>query len=267
MNELVTVDFHGVQLVARRGDTQATTLIAMKPISEGMGLDWEGQRQRINRNPVLAQGACEIQAPSAGGLQAMTAIPLSRLNFWLATIQPNKIPDPETRARVIRYQMECADVLFAHFFGKAASPISASTIGGIVKAVVGKAFAERDATIAALQTKIDTLVIEHDTRVAAIEYRPALDVLKEHGVPSKGRGHLSRQVSARMRRHCIASGHQMHIRQSRETGRYLYHVDSWAAWLNASGTALIEARKAAMLGQGVLPFRKPAPVPVPDATA
>lgn len=49
----------------------------------------------------------------------MVGLPLSKLNFWLARIHPNKVPNPETRAKVIAYQEECADVLFAHFFGKA----------------------------------------------------------------------------------------------------------------------------------------------------
>lgn len=38
-------------------------------------------------------------------------LPLNRLNFWLATIQGGSIPDLGTRATVIRYQEECADVL------------------------------------------------------------------------------------------------------------------------------------------------------------
>lgn len=118
-HDLTTVDFHGATLIAVRGETPTETLVAMKPVAEGMGLDWEGQRQRIGRHPVLSKGACEIQVPSAGGMQAMTALPLSKLNFWLATIQPNKVPNLDTRARILAYQEECADVLFAHFFGKA----------------------------------------------------------------------------------------------------------------------------------------------------
>ena len=81
-----------------------------------------------------------MEIPSAGGPQAVTALPLNRLHFWLATIQPNKIKDAELRARVILFQTEAADALFNHFFGaKIAADggdITAAgrnAIGGIVK--------------------------------------------------------------------------------------------------------------------------------------
>ncbi|MFC5359067.1 phage antirepressor N-terminal domain-containing protein [Azospirillum himalayense] len=117
---LVAVEFYGATLIASEGDSPATTLVVMKPVVEGMGLDWKGQHAKLKAHPVLSKGVEEISIPSAGGSQATTALPLTRLNFWLATIQPNKVPNPDTRARIIRYQEECADVLFAHFFGKVA---------------------------------------------------------------------------------------------------------------------------------------------------
>lgn len=67
-----------------------------------------------------------------GTSPGVVALPLNRLNFWLATIHPNKVPDPDTRAKVIRYQIECADALFAHFFGKAAPAITEDRIREIV---------------------------------------------------------------------------------------------------------------------------------------
>jgi len=118
-SQLTTVDFHGAKLIALRGETPADTLVAMKPVVEGMGLSWAAQFVKIQAHPVLSQGIANIAIPSNGGLQEMTALPLSRLSFWLATIQPNKVPNLETRAKVIAYQTECADVLFAHFFAKA----------------------------------------------------------------------------------------------------------------------------------------------------
>lgn len=139
--ELTTIDFHGATLIAKAGPTPAETLVAMKPIVEGIGLDWKSQHVKLGGHPVLAKGMVEITMPSAGGAQAMTALPLNRLALWLATIQPNKIPNTETRARVIAYQEECADALFAHFFGRAldhARLPNHKETGGIVKAVVGK---------------------------------------------------------------------------------------------------------------------------------
>lgn len=145
-NELTTVPFYGATLLAVRGTTPAGTMVIMKPVSEGMGLSWQGQHEKLKGHPVLSKGIKEILIPSAGGVQAMTALPLSRLNFWLATIQPNKVANLEARAKVIRYQEECAEVLFAHFFEKAVGRSS------------GPSVADAEAIIAACMAHLDDAV-------------------------------------------------------------------------------------------------------------
>lgn len=122
MTALTTIDFHGAKLIAVRGETPDTTLVAMKPVVEGMGLDWGGQHKKLVAHPVLAKGISITEIPSPGGPQSAVMLPLNRLNFWLATVQPDRVKDPDVRARIIEYQTECADVLFAHFFGKTSAP-------------------------------------------------------------------------------------------------------------------------------------------------
>lgn len=58
----------------------------MKPMVEGMGLSSEKQREKLNGHPVLAPTIRGVPFPSAGGPQNTLCIPLTRLNFWLATI-------------------------------------------------------------------------------------------------------------------------------------------------------------------------------------
>lgn len=116
--ELTTVQFHGANLIAIKGDSPETTMIALRPVVEGMGLDWSGQYRRVMRHPVLSEGVAMTPTPSAGGMQETTCLPLSRLNFWLATVDAARVK-PELRDKVIAYQRECADVLFRHFFGQA----------------------------------------------------------------------------------------------------------------------------------------------------
>ncbi|GHE69926.1 hypothetical protein GCM10019059_32090 [Camelimonas fluminis] len=118
-SDLTTIDFYGASLIIQRGPTPETTLVAMRPVVEGMSLNWATQYRKITSHPVLSKGVVEMTTPSNGGSQQMVAMPLPRLNFWLATIQPKKVPDEATRKAVIQYQEECADALFAHFFGKA----------------------------------------------------------------------------------------------------------------------------------------------------
>ncbi|RQP04842.1 MAG: hypothetical protein D1H97_16105 [Paracoccus sp. BP8] len=152
-SDLTTIQFHDATLLVRRGDTPETTLVAMKPVVEGMGLDWGGQHKKLSSHPVLAQGVSVMEIPSAGGVQEVTALPLNRIHFWLATIQPNKIKDDAIRARVILFQTEAADALFNHFFGAKLADSHEITaadrnaIGGIVKRCAGVVIREELANL------------------------------------------------------------------------------------------------------------------------
>ena len=87
MNEIVQVPFHGQKLLARRGETAAMTLVPLRPVVVGMGLNWSGQYLRINRHPVLRAAVCMMQTTTANGkIYEAVALPLDRVNFWLATM-------------------------------------------------------------------------------------------------------------------------------------------------------------------------------------
>jgi phage antirepressor YoqD-like protein len=120
------VPFHGGEIIAIAGATPDATLVVLAPIVAALGLDWSGQFRRIKRNPVLREGIAMMTIPSPGGPQEAVCLRLSRLGFWLATVNADRIPDPITRQRIILYQREAADALHAHFFGNpAASPAPA----------------------------------------------------------------------------------------------------------------------------------------------
>ena len=69
-NDLTTVDFHGATLLAVRGETPAETLVAMKPVVEGMGLAWQPQHRKLLEHPILSQGIIELMIPSVADLGA-----------------------------------------------------------------------------------------------------------------------------------------------------------------------------------------------------
>lgn len=99
--------------------------VAMKPICENIGLDWEAQRQRIKRNHILNKGACIIKAPSKGGNQEVLALPFKFLNGWLVGVDVNKVK-PEIKDTLVKYQLECYDVLYKHFMPKPVKQINLS---------------------------------------------------------------------------------------------------------------------------------------------
>lgn len=69
----------------------------MKPIVEGMGMDWASQFTKLKQR--FAKGIVEIAIPSVGGMQTMICLALRKLNGWLQTISPNKVR-PEIRESI-----------------------------------------------------------------------------------------------------------------------------------------------------------------------
>lgn len=93
--------------------------VAMKPICENIGLAWNGQFERIKRNHILSQGIRMIRTPSNGGEQEYSCLPVGYLNGWLFGIDVNRVK-PEIKDTLIKYQLECFDVLYKHFMPKVA---------------------------------------------------------------------------------------------------------------------------------------------------
>jgi hypothetical protein len=82
-----------------------------------LGLSWSGQRERINRDPLLSQmvkGVRVTRTPEKGGLQIALCLPLKYLNGWLFGVNANRVK-AEVRDSLIRYQAECYEVLFQAF--------------------------------------------------------------------------------------------------------------------------------------------------------
>lgn len=235
--QLTTIDFHGAKLVAVAGDRPDSTLVAMKPIVEGMGLDWKTQHRKISSHPVLskgmvmmtipaeAKGVAITDTPCEGGDQEMTCLSLDLLNFWLATIHPDRIKDQTVRARVIEYQTECARVLFNHFFGKAIAAgehLNAQQTGGIFKAGLGKLKRELLAELAPQFTALaEELRSTHrPVGVAVTSSRTARGWLQHYGVVKRKRG-MSQRVSSALKSLSFRMGYV--ISQTTEEGKLCFH--------------------------------------------
>lgn len=110
-NRAITVPFHGADLYVVEHNGQPYT--PMKPIVEGMGIDWKGQHAKLAANEAR-WGMEEISIPTAGGVQVMACIALRKLFGWLAGIHVGKIK-AEIRPAVLTYQNECDDVLWQYW--------------------------------------------------------------------------------------------------------------------------------------------------------
>ena len=114
----ITVPFHNAELYIVEYEGQPYT--PMKPIVDGMGLDWASQFVKLKQR--FAKGIVEIAIPSKGGLQTMLCLMLRKLPAWLYSVNANKVK-AELRPTVIMYQEECDDVLWDYWTkGKAVNP-------------------------------------------------------------------------------------------------------------------------------------------------
>lgn len=95
--------------------TSDEQLVPIRPICEALGIDANGQKQRIERNEILGPVACIIHATGKDGkTYDMYAIPYMYIFGWLFSIDTFKVSE-NAREAVLRYQTECYKALFEHF--------------------------------------------------------------------------------------------------------------------------------------------------------
>jgi len=119
MNDLVKFDGQEIPLATVNGEHY----VVMKPIVEGMGLDWMTQYEKITSSARYRH--MPIPYETSGGQQVAIAIPFKRLNGWLFSINPEKCRE-DIRRKVEFYQEECFQVLYEHFNAPTASSASST---------------------------------------------------------------------------------------------------------------------------------------------
>lgn len=94
--------------------TSGDVYVPIRPICDNLGVTLAGQRERINRDPVLAEVVTSVSVTLTQQSREMLCLPLKFIPGWLFGINVNRVK-PELRDRIIRYQRECYDVLFEAF--------------------------------------------------------------------------------------------------------------------------------------------------------
>ena len=107
------VVFYEDIIVAVRMD-DGDVYVPIRPICDNLGVTLAGQRERINRDPVLAEMATSVSVTLTQQARGMICLPLKFIPGWLFGINANRVK-PELRDRIIRYQRECYDVLAEAF--------------------------------------------------------------------------------------------------------------------------------------------------------
>ena len=114
-------------------DEGRTVYLPLRMLCDHLGISYNGQRERIARDPVLSeivQGVRVTRSPSAdgrgGGPQKMECIPLEFLNGWLFGVSASRVKE-ELREKLVAYQRHCYLVLSREFSFAAAAPQGGGT--------------------------------------------------------------------------------------------------------------------------------------------
>jgi hypothetical protein len=113
------VQFYDDEIVATviAGDDQAEIYVPLRPICDHLGLSWNGQRERLHRDPVLADALRMVRVArprAAGGDPEVLCLPLDLLPGWLFGISAARVK-PELQEKVTRYRRDCFRVLWRAF--------------------------------------------------------------------------------------------------------------------------------------------------------
>lgn len=171
------VQFYGDQITAVQAN-DGTIYIPIRPICELIGVDWNGQRRRINRDPVLSEEVQGVDVTSTpGGKQEMLCLPLDYISGFLFGINADRVK-PELRERVVRYQRECYKILAEAFAdGRlTASPSLDDLVAAGGDAAEAYKIAEAILRLARHQLFMESRIDSHELRLEEIEAKLSDDV-------------------------------------------------------------------------------------------
>jgi len=282
---IIQVPFHNDTLYAQQDGE--VTRVAIKEISDRLGLAWQGQLERIKRNPILADGIRITLIPSLrGGIQETTTLPLDLLNGWLFGIQASRVK-PELRETILTYQRECYEVLHRHFFASrddVKPRMSPEQVREMIREEVAEAVRLMKGAVWGM-TKGQTAHIDlglteigcavYDTK-DAVDKSQGLTIRQVRAALNIDPCHATKIASA-LRIWCATNGWAQWPRTAAEPA-YKFPPGAVQGWWRTEGCALVKARteqtkaeekrrafaektakRDADAGQGVLPFKpKPA---------
>lgn len=253
------MSFHGDRIITFEYD--GMPFVAMRPIVESLGLSWKvqhdkllGQRQKYSCIPLMVD--------AGGQRRNMTVVPVAKLPLWLASVNPNKIKDPERRAKIELYQVESAIALHNYWTKGVAvrgdhegvvsemSPALMQALGGMFKGIVAKAIRETLPAMvgAEMATRHGYLTREGMTVGQLLDKEKA-------AVQAKGkvrRGLISKSA-AQIRKYCERNGVVPREASLGNSARaYVYPIDVGMRWLDDEGRIMIRDYISAKSGQGSL---------------
>jgi hypothetical protein len=253
---LVAIDFHGDQLVTFMHDDAPH--VAMRRVVENLGLSWGSQYTKLTGTSAKFQCTDIETVDAAGRSYPMLSMPVAKLPLWLATINPNKIPDPIKRAKIELYQAESAIALHDYWTKGVAirgdmdglvtqlDPAVMKAIGGMLKGIVQKAMTELREPLGDA-----ALLSQH---AAVNRGYTAGEVLDEAGVKDRrGMRGIINRVSHSIRRFAAEKHMLVGMGRLGSSKAYVFDGSLVRVWLrDGGGKQMIDRLVAERSGQGAL---------------
>jgi hypothetical protein len=88
--------------------------VGLNQMCNSLGLDTQGQRQRIDRHEILSEGVgvCNLHTP--GGMQDVTVLRVDLIPLWLSGVRVKSVKET-IRPKLTHFQREAAKVLWQAF--------------------------------------------------------------------------------------------------------------------------------------------------------
>lgn len=113
------VSFENVNMTACK-TVEGNAFVGIRSICEGLGVAYNGQMERINRDDVLPEGVRKIRIPTSSGEQEVNMLDIEYLPFFLTGIKSSMCRE-EIRPRIKEFKLKAKDVLAEAFLGKKAT--------------------------------------------------------------------------------------------------------------------------------------------------
>ncbi|MEE3046657.1 MAG: phage antirepressor N-terminal domain-containing protein [Pseudomonadota bacterium] len=240
-SDLVVLDFHGSKITTFEVDGKP--YVAMRSVCEAIGIAWNGQFEKVKRDPVLSSVVRVTRTTGADGKSyEMSALPLEMMQGWLFKIDAARVRK-SLRSRVIMFQRECYPALNAYWSDGVAVRKDGFHMDAIREMV--KEMVVEFATQAMMEftKQVMPQMIEHhlsrNPQVGAVTSVPALQVAIENGVKKRPRGFIQ-AVSNALTRFCESSPHFTIHRDV--YGRKLFPREAINAWLAKGGWGPLKDR-------------------------
>ncbi len=112
--EQKSIEFYGETLIALR-DTQGTIWLPIRRLCEAIGVNLQGQLDRVERDPVLREETQSVSVTLTDGrVFEMSCLPLKYVRAWLFGINASRVR-PQVRDKLIQYQREVIEIIDRHF--------------------------------------------------------------------------------------------------------------------------------------------------------